>query len=1281
MANFATVFSRLRASLARPQARRLLRVGGGIALAIYFLLMVLVLVLRYSVLPRIGEYRADIERSISQAAGLPVSIRQIDARWQGLHPQLAIHGLEIRDTQGRPALSFDDVEADVAWSSLWHFGLRLARLEIAAPALDVRRDAAGRVFVAGLQVDTESQDRGFSEWLLAQDRIVVRDAVVTWHDELRAAPPLWLSHLNIELQNSGAHHRFGLTADPPRPLAARLDLRGDFAGDDFADLSTWQGEAYAELDYADLAGWHAWVDYPVDLPRGSGGLRLWLGLAGKEVQSVTADLRLFGVQMRLAPDLPMLELERLDGRLAGKRGDDEFEFHAKRLALATRDGIRIDPMDVDLRLDKRGGTADASGLDLSAVAALAGYLPLGPELRAKLDGYAPRGLLRQLKLSWRGKGPVPEGYSLEAGFENLGLNPVGMVPGFAGLNGTVKGDQTGGRLELNCRHGAVELPEVFAEPHVDLTSLDARLRWQMSDGTADVNIERIAFENADAAGEASGRYRGDGRSAGQIDLNGRLTRAAANAVWRYMPLVAGKDARDWLKQSLAAGAASASLRLKGDLSRFPFADGSGVFEVKGPFQGGVLNYAPGWPGFRDVAGELEFVGPRMIIRARQGHLWDVTMTGVTAEVPDLGADEPLMSIAGAARGPTADFLRFIETSPVGDRIDHFTADMRATGEGELKLGLSMPLTHVQDTKVDGRYRFLGDVVAYDPDLPSLADVNGDLHFTADSLEARSVRGNLLGGPVLVDVATAADGGVAVKAAGTVGLRGLRQQYGLPLFDHLSGSAALTASVRVRKQSAEVRVESSLVGVSSSLPEPFNKSAGEAMPLVFERKPFVETLPRGRRSDGIARDQLAVTLGSALRAQLVRRHDGGKNTTERGLIAVNRPELRLPERGVLLAAQARRVDADLWKRLATGAGGNGGAPVPVSAVDLRADQLLAFGRPVNGLRLVGSLEGGVWKADMKSREASGHLEWSGEGAGRLSGRLSQLAIPDEEGAGADPGSGGGDMPAIDLAVDHLLLKGKDFGELKLAAENKGGAWNARFALKNEDAGIEGNGRWQAGSGVPETRLDFTLNAKNVGKTLVRLGHPDAVKDGSAVLSGNLAWVGSPRDFDVASLSGQLKLEARNGQFKKLEPGAGRLLGILSLQSVLRRITFDFKDIFGEGFAFDSIRGQASVARGVLETNDFTVAAPSAKVQMAGTVDLGKETEDLKVRVQPAVGETVATGALLVHPAVGAGVWLFNKMFGTPLDKALAFDYAVTGSWSDPKVEKLAVTAPAGKAEAK
>jgi uncharacterized protein (TIGR02099 family) len=1290
-----SLFTRLAALIAAPRLRRPLRVLAWTAVGLYFAIGLLVVVLRHFVLPGVDEYRGDIERSLSQALARPVAIRAIDAHWRHIWPNLRIHGLEILDTEGRVALGFDEVEVDIAWSSLWHLSPHFARLEIKSPRLDLRRDANGKLFVAGLEVGADDNSgSGFLDWLQSQDRIVVRDATVTWNDDLRHAPPLALAHVNFDLRNGGSRHRFGLTAEPPQALAARLDIRGDFRGDDLDALDTWKGETYAELDYADLSGWRPWVDYPIELPHGNGGMRLWLEFDRKTVTAATADVRLGRTIARLAPDLPMLDMERLEGRLAVKRLGDGYSFQTRHLALATRDGISVEPSDIDLRwqpateLDVAHGEASANGVDIGALAALASYLPLDGAVRKELVDQGPRGRLHNLQLAWTGEPDALTTYRVKGRFEDLSLNAQGVVPGFSGLDGSIDGNEKGGTLKLATRDAKIELPAVFEQSTVELAVLDASTDWTVRAGVVEVHLQQATFQNADAAGEASGVYRGTGSGPGEIDLSAKLTRADGGSVWRYMPLVVGQNVREWLHDSISGGAATASLRLKGDLARFPFIDGAGIFEVKGLFQGAALRYVADWPAFEEVAGDLQFVGASMLIHAQRAKLWNVQLNDVKAEIANLDAPDVQMVITGSAKGPTTDFLRFIDDSPVSGYIDHVTDGMKAGGNGELHLRLDMPLQHIDTTRVDGRYRFVANDLVYDSDLPPASEINGELRFTDKGLEAKKIRGVVLGAPAVVDIGTE-DGHVALQASGSASVVALRQRYGYPVIEHLAGSTPWSATVRVKKRAAEVRVESSLLGISSSLPEPFNKTAGDAMPLTLVYAPASEpSPPRDKRlaadKPAASRYQLDVSLGNALRAQLVRRADAGRSVVERGVIAVGRPDARPPDRGVLLAASTPRLDADFWRRMAGDGSGaattsNGGGGLQVSQIDVRTDELHAFGRPIHALQLTGALEGDTWKMDVKSREATGRLEWTSRAnTDRLLGRLARLDVPESDATKPESAvvESTERLPAIDLTVDHFLLHGREMGELRLDAENSAGVWNTRFHLKNDDGLLDGTGRWQMPQPAiaAKTAIDFTLNANSVERTLERLGYADSVRRGTASLSGSLAWTGAPTSIDYPSLNGKLTLEARRGQFRKLDPGVGRLLGILSLQSLPRRISLDFRDIFSEGFAFDSIDGHMAISHGVIETSDLEIDGPAATVMMNGTVNVVNETQDLKVRVQPTFGETVATGVLLINPVVGATAWVMNKVFGNPLDKVFAFDYSVTGSWVDPKVEKVAAQGP-------
>ncbi|MEW5889670.1 MAG: YhdP family protein [Pseudomonadota bacterium] len=1249
-----------------PSPLRLLRILLWTAAIAYFGLAALVLVTRYVVLPNIEQYRPVLEAALSRSLGLRVEIASLDAQWRGLRPQLGLHGLRVHDREGRPALAFDNVEAELAWSSLWHLQPRLHRLEVRSPVLDMRRDADGRIFIAGLQLNTEAEGTDFSDWLLAQSNIVVRDATLRWSDALRGAPTLELSRVNFRLHNSGLHHRFGVTAQPPRELATALDVRGDFRGEDLDRPEEWMGELYAELEYADLAVWRQWLDYPLELPRGAGGMRLWLDFAHKRLTAITADVALRDVQLRLRRDLPMLDLEYLNGRLAGRSTAGGFEAAARKLALALREGPRIDPTDFQLTLTEAAGRSpaqgefSASGLDLGALAQLAGHLPLDEALRRKLAHYAPQGRLIQVSAGWKGEGTALSAYKFRGRFENLGLKAQGILPGFHGMSGSVEGSEKGGRVVFQSHSAGLELPRVFPDPLLELQQFTAQVDWTIREGIVDARLQNLSFHNRDAVGSASGTYRSSRDGPGEIDLSARLTRSDGAAVWRYLPLVVNPKVRDWLRAAIAGGTApEATLRLKGDLKDFPFRDNrGGIFQVSARVSDVTLRYAPGWPEIRGINGALLFEGNRMLIKADSGAIYGVKLSQVKAEIPDLEAPEEMLLISGAAAGQVGDFLRFVDNSPVASRIGNFTEDMTGSGEGRLRLKLALPLQRIDDTAVEGEYEFVRNRITVDPELPALTEVSGRLRFTGNSLAIPGINASFLGGPLTIKGITRADGVVDVSLQGSLNTAGLRQQYNLALLEPVSGSAAYRGNIQVKKGGTEVTIDSDLRGVASALPEPFAKAAGEPLPLRYERRPAGEV-----RRGAAQRSLVRLSVGEVLKALVVRRREGAKAVVERAAVGIGEA-VALPEQGAVLAATVKRFDADAWKRLLPESGGEG---LPGLQIALRAGELIVYGRKLTEFSGKATRQADEWIAQVTSREAAGELAWRGQGQGRLRARLKQLALVDGETAkGAAPQ----ELPGLDVVADNFTLNGKPFGRLELNADNEGGLWKvSRIALVNPDGSLTGSGQWRANA----TQLNFRLEVNDIGKMLGRLGYSEAVRRGTAQLEGMLSWNGSPLALDYPSLAGTLKLEAAQGQFNKLEPGVGRLLGILSLQALPRRITLDFRDIFSEGFAFDSIAGTARVDGGVMVTDNLQIRGPSAKIFMSGEFNLAQETQNLRVRVQPALGESVAVGAMIANPAIGLAALLAQKVLRDPLDQIFAFEYAVTGTWSDPKVEKLQTAA--------
>jgi uncharacterized protein YhdP len=277
------------------------------------------------------------------------------------------------------------------------------------------------------------------------------------------------------------------------------------------------------------------------------------------------------------------------------------------------------------------------------------------------------------------------------------------------------------------------------------------------------------------------------------------------------------------------------------------------------------------------------------------------------------------------------------------------------------------------------------------------------------------------------------------------------------------------------------------------------------------------------------------------------------------------------------------------------------------------------------------------------------------------------------------------------VNDLMLGDVPLGRVGLDATNRGTAarpvWDIdRLTLDNSDARLEGHGTWAMtppvttasapDDAVRGTTLDFSLEIVDAGKLLTRVGIKDALKGGSGTFGGKVQWRGSPFDIDVQSLSGDLQLSLGEGAFLRVDPGIAKLIGVLNLSALPKRLSGDFRDVFGAGFAFDTIRGGFAIDQGVARTDDLIMRGSQAIVTLRGEADLNRETQQLRVEVLPEVNAGLAAVALgaMINPVLGLGTFAAQYVLSGPLQQALAVNVDIDGSWTNPEVRERSRRAP-------
>ena len=1338
------------------RTHHLLGVAWKLALAGYFVFCALFLTARYVIWPHIEDYKGEIEQVASKAIGNRVAVGSIRAGWDGLNPKLLLDQVVVRDKQGRPALTLPAVSATLSWWSIPTVSLRFRQLEINGPDLDIRRDATGNVYIAGLLFDssaTQGDGRG-ADWVLSQDEIVIVNGRLRWSDELRKAPELKLEDVRIALQNNGWRHRFLLHAKPPATLAAPLDVRADFRHPFFAsrisNVREWRGTLYADLQNTDLSAWKAYFDYPFELNRGYGSVRAWMTLDNARVANFTADLALSDVMARLHADLEPLDLLAVSGRISAREDYDPdrasgnsvlgAQGHAVSLVdftLKTRDGLTLPETTISEEYTPaRGSTPEQTvirtrQLELQTIGKFAKYLPLTKNLRTVLTEVAPSGQLRDFSVQWQGEYPNLVAYQVNGEFSGLSLKAqpprvarpasgkqpaqaaIPGIPGFENLTGRIEANQKGGNVALASENVTFYFPGYYQDPAVLFASLKMQANWAFLEKQKEFQFQigSMDFVHRDIQGSLSGKHTRpldpSDKNPGTLDLTAKLSGFDVREVGRFLPVQMAEAARSWLGSALTAGRArDVMVRVKGNLADFPFQPDhpggkrKGEFKVTLGLDDVTLNYRPDatakdnkspiWPLAEHINGRATFDGTRMEIHADTAKTMNVDLQNVSAVIPDLLAKDMMLEISGGATGALQDFIRYTNASPVSDWIEDFTADTQATGNAKLQLTFQMPVSHAIDTQVQGALEFQNNDVNLIKGLPLLARTRGKLEFKETGFALHGLSAQFLGGTVAIAGGTQANKKFQITANGNLTADGLRKAFPA-LTPRVSGSARYALLVNQRSRQPDIIVESNLRGMTLDFPAPFRKAANDAMPLKFQ---LIDQTPAGGNG---WRDEIRIALGSAISARYQRQKAAGKGTewkVVRGGIGINTPP---PESGSGLAMRVvmNTIDADTWRGVLGNVVGSKHAAAPEADADgfalahyvdpdsfsAKTGKLTISGMELDQVDLLAEHRGDGWQIGLKSDQATGTVNWvagaAKQGQDRITARLSALKVS------ANGASGASDvlaaegrptrLPDLDVVVDNFEIYGKKLGRLELGATNAPAAaareWKIdKLVISNPDAVLKATGKWTARRAANVTRLNYTLDLHNSGKLLDRIGFADTLRDGKGKMDGSLEWKGVPFALDKPSLSGRVSLALEKGQFLKAEPGVARLLGVMSLQTLPRRLTLDFRDIFSKGYAFDKVGATANIANGTIKTNNLKMIGASSSVLMEGSADIVNETQNLHVVVMPDISPNVASAVygVVINPVMGIGSILAQLVLRDPLSKILTYEYQIAGSWEQPTI---------------
>jgi uncharacterized protein (TIGR02099 family) len=1260
-----------RSPTATRHRRRVLRIAVLSIVGFVTIGWALVLALAGLALPWVASHPDRIAAELSQRLGRPVGFDRLDARWEPTGPVFALAGVRIGE--GESAFSVPQAEWVLDFYAWLRRGVSFSEFRLGGLDLELVREAEGTWRVRGLGAGPAPVDL---DLVLDLTAVTIEHATVRVLDAGRGID--WqLARLDARVRNEAGGRLVGASAWPSEggpPLrvaclqAAHAEPYRCFARGDDLEVGEW-------LDGLRGLGLTA--------SAGRADLRAWFDV-GSRIDAV-----------RVRASARRLALRALEPAGLSDGGEAWAWIARERLEVDARferggDGWRLDWIDWSGRDDAdpdtrftwtravRGAEVEdhvlASRVDLGLAGALAAMAGADARLRGALIEARPRGRLSDLELRRRGDGPL----ALAARVEDLVIDPGARTPGLGPVSGVLLADADGAALAL-----AAGSALTFAYPHVFRESIRARVvsgnlaAWRGDDGAWRLGASELALDgegwSATLAGEfAAGTEARPPLLDVRADVHaGRVERARLFWPVNVMP----PDTVRWLDRGLVGGdVRSGAAVFRGELRRQSLRDGGARLEAVATVRDAVLDYAPGWPMASLERASLRFIDNGMWIDEVSGVVRGLRVADAAASIDDFADARLVVDVRhGAGDGP--DLLGFLRDSPLEQRLGAALHGVELGGRGELALRLELPLKPGEIGMLDlaGEVRLADATLADRARELDFGTTSGRVRFSergivTDDLSVRfggepatfalavgefvadprhvaeaSVRGELPAAALLARFPGAAD--IAQRLPG-------RAQWDLLLAvarDEADGPSGRAAAQRLS-------VRSDLVGIALDLPAPLRKDAASALPF---RLDLALDGPREARID----------LGRIARARARWPESGDGASVALALGMADVPEL--PERGIVIRGDVAALDADGWLDVATRlpAAGAGTTPL-VLDIDLDASELALIGRAFPETRIVVAREQSRSEIRFEGPSIVGfaRLPEPTATARRVTLDFDRLHLQDRvPGVHAEPTD-----PAT---LPALLIEARDFrlGDARLGAiaietrPIEGGLSVERLSATSPELSVTGSGRWIGVGAAARSDFEVELTATSLGRMLDALGFVGIVDGGETRARMSGRWPGGPADLKLARFDGELEARVARGRILEVEPGAGRILGLVSLTEIPRRLALDFSDFFQRGMAFDSIEGRFRLEAGDAWTDAIAIASPGADIVISGRTGLAARDYDQRLVVTPRVGSVLPiVGALAAGPAGAAFGAVAQGVLGPGIGRIATANYKVTGSWDSPEI---------------
>ncbi len=1276
--------------------RLAVRYTGFILIALLIVAALLMGTLRM-LMPMVGQYRAEIEQQLSTSLNLPLKIGELTGSWEGFHPQLYLKDVSLLNADKTQTL----LHLDEAWVginipvSLLHGQVEGSRLKVSGTTLSILRGTDGVISLEGFG----NEKSNFLDWLLGQRQLQLEKSHVAWTDQKLGRERVEFTVASLQLKNHhlGRHEINGAVSlgdSHQQSLAFNMDFRGDIK-----QPREWDGTFSTEGSAVQVGPWLSQLAIAgVNLKQGSADFKL--SGAGKNAQLTGLEGEIRGRDLSLSGQADQtLAIKSAHGQLVWQRQAQGWELDVARFVMQRDTALSIPSQFKIVSTTISDHRLDASFNQVRLEDAVPLFL-MSPNLpatsRDALSTAQPRGEMHDIHVRLQSEDttltPTNTKLTIEARLAGVTAQAWKKFPAVVNVSGMLHADPQAGMLDLASHTSKLDFPKIFSAP-LDIASATGRLSWQKSAEGWQFAAKDIKLSNADVSTKFSGDLAlpVDGSSP-MLNLEAQFDNGDAAKIVRYLPInLVHENVIHWFETAVVNGhISSGSVSAHGHLKDL-FVAGQSNFDAHFDVSDGVLNYHPDWPQVTQLEATVSFKGPNVEVQTTRGKIYDAELLETHASIADLSSHEAELSLQGKVRSSSADALRFIKESPLKNRFAGFIEDVTASGNSLVDLDLRVPLTKHDDQLRPVTVK--GTVALSETNLRlankakvsgiELGGINGTLNFTEAGVTGDDITAKLFDEPVHLAIHSERDAeqgpvkGVAViEARSTISIAELAKQLlkfqpdaNPVLLDHLQGKADWAGTLRLAespegKSGGSLTVQSNLQGMSVDLPEPLKKSADEILPLVIQTNLTDEQNHR-----------YMVSYGERVHSVFEVAQSDNNWEIQRGEVHLGKGNVALPAQGLRITGDLPHFSWDAWKGLLDG--GKDTQPGLIQkfdGVDVRIGALQAFGQNFASMHMQANKKGQDWSVALDSEQLAGilHFPHAPEAAWAMEFERLHLAKSEsDKKRDYDPRQ----WPALRITSKSFKYGDLDLGELALeTSKQPNGLHIEQLKFISPTMGVNGQGDWEINSNQQTSRFEVKVHGEEIDKILETFGYSsNNIKGGATHIELAANWAGAPMDFALERLNGTLALDIEKGRFLDIEPGAGRIFGLLSLQALPRRFSLDFSDFFRKGFAFDHVTGEFNLKDGNAYTDNLIMLGPSAVIRVQGRTGLAAQDYDQIVTVKSHFGDSLALAAAVAGGPAGAGVGavilLAQKLFESDNSNLKGPQYTVRGSWAAPVVEPV------------